>query len=173
MRAEPAPPKPVAPSAPQAGPTAAKPGDAVPPQRKGSGLKVPRFATMRAEEVNVRTGPGMRYPVEWVFQKKGMPVEVVAEFDSWRRIRDWQGAMGWVHQSMLVGKRSLIVIDTNTAILGEPRVDAEPVAKLEQGVIGEILTCKEPGYCRVRIEGYRGYLARAALWGLYPDEKIE
>ena len=153
--------------------TPPKPADVVPPQRKGSGLKVPRFATMRAEEVNVRSGPGTRYPVEWVFQKKGMPVEVVSEFDSWRRIRDWQGAMGWVHQSMLVGKRSLIVTASDATIIGEPRAGAEPVARLEQGVIGEILTCKEQGFCRVRIEGYRGYLARAAVWGLYPDEKIE
>src|SRR5262245_34959241 len=73
--------------------------------RKGSGLPVPRFASLRSDEVNVRTGPGTRYPVDWVFKRKFMPVEVVAEFENWRKIRDWQGASGWVHQSLLTGRR--------------------------------------------------------------------
>src|SRR5919204_606278 len=78
-------------------------------QRKGSGLPLPRFASLRSDEVNVRTGPGTRYPVDWVFKRKGMPVEIVAEFENWRKIRDWQGASGWVHQSLLTGKRSFII----------------------------------------------------------------
>src|SRR5262245_5050819 len=73
--------------------------------RKGSGLPIPRFASLRSDEVNVRSGPGTRYPVEWVFKRKSMPVEIVAEYDIWRKIRDWQGASGWVHQSLLTGKR--------------------------------------------------------------------
>ena len=78
-------------------------------QRKGSGLPIPRFASLRSDEVNVRTGPGPRYPIEWVFKRKAMPVEIVAEFENWRKIRDWQGASGWVHQSLLSGKRSFII----------------------------------------------------------------
>ncbi|HKH69397.1 MAG TPA: SH3 domain-containing protein, partial [Reyranella sp.] len=70
-------------------------------QRKGSGLPIPRFASLRSDEVNVRTGPGPRYPIDWVFKRKAMPVEIVAEFENWRKIRDWQGASGWVHQSLL------------------------------------------------------------------------
>src|SRR5215471_20860346 len=77
--------------------------------RKGSGLPIPRFATLKSDEVNVRTGPGSRYPVDWVFKRKGMPVEIVAEYEVWRKIRDWQGASGWVHQSLLTGKRSFII----------------------------------------------------------------
>ena len=78
-------------------------------QRKGSGLPIPRFASLRSDEVNVRTGPGTRYPVDWVFKRKTMPVEIVAEYENWRKIRDWQGASGWVHQSLLTGKRSFII----------------------------------------------------------------
>ena len=78
-------------------------------QRKGSGLPIPRFASLRSDEVNVRTGPGSRYPVDWVFKRKAMPVEIVAEYENWRKIRDWQGASGWVHQSLLTGKRSFII----------------------------------------------------------------
>ena len=79
-----------------------------PPLRKGTGLPVPRFATVRAEETNVRTGPGPRYPIDWVFKRKGMPVEIVGEYENYRKIRDWQGAGGWVHASLLTGKRYVI-----------------------------------------------------------------
>src|SRR5688572_19834056 len=72
-----------------------------PPLRKGTGLPVPRFAVVRSDEVNVRTGPGPRYPIDWVFKRKGMPVEIVGEYENYRKIRDWQGAGGWVHQSLL------------------------------------------------------------------------
>ena len=78
-------------------------------QRKGSGLPIPRFATLKSDEVNVRTGPGSRYPIDWVFKRKGMPVEIVAEFENFRKIRDWQGASGWVYQGLLTGKRSFII----------------------------------------------------------------
>jgi SH3-like domain-containing protein len=75
-------------------------------QRKGSGLPLPRFATLKSDEVNVRTGPGSRYPIDWVFKRKGMPVEIVAEYENFRKIRDWQGASGWVYQGLLTGKRA-------------------------------------------------------------------
>jgi SH3-like domain-containing protein len=76
---------------------------------------LPRFVSLRASEVNLRTGPGIRYPIEWVFKRRDLPVEVVDEFESWRRIRDWEGTLGWVHQSMLRGRRTALVT-------GEPRV---------------------------------------------------
>src|SRR6187551_1397129 len=78
-------------------------------QRKGSGLPIPRFASLRSDQVNVRTGPGPRYPIDWVFKRQAMPVEIVAEYENWRKIRDWQGATGWVLQSLLTGKRSFII----------------------------------------------------------------
>src|SRR3546814_20543597 len=78
-----------------------------PPGR--TGLPLPRFVTLRADEVNLRTGPGTRYPIDWVYQRRGMPVEIIDEFDTWRRIRDWQGTEGWVHQSMVQGPPGLLV----------------------------------------------------------------
>src|ERR1700740_2819311 len=78
-------------------------------QRKGSGLPIPRFATLKSDEVNVRTGRGPRYPIDWVFKRKGMPVEIVAEYENFRKIRDWQGASGWVHQALLTGKGGFII----------------------------------------------------------------
>ena len=76
-----------------------------------SGLTLPRFVSLRASEVNMRTGPGTRYPIAWVYKQRNLPVEIVDEFDTWRRIRDWEGSEGWVHQSMLHGRRSIMVVE--------------------------------------------------------------
>src|SRR5215470_13064884 len=120
------------------------------PPRKGSGLPIPRFASLRSDEVNVRTGPGTRYPVDWVFKRKLMPVEIVAEYENWRKIRDWQGASGWVHQSLLTGKRSFIIPAHAASLHKTPANSAEVVAKLEPEVMGEIRSCSGD-WCRVRV----------------------
>lgn len=140
--------------------------------RKGSGLPVPRFASMRSDDVNVRAGPGTRYPVEWVFQRKNMPVEVVSEFDTWRRIRDWQGATGWVHQSMLTGKRTAIVTAREAQLLRTPEPGAPLVARLENAVQGEILNCKG-SFCRIDVQKNRGWIDRKSIWGIYPSETLD
>src|SRR5215216_2043872 len=106
-------------------------------QRKGSGLPLPRFASLRSDEVNARTGPGTRYPVDWVFRRKGMPVEIVAEFENWRKVRDWQGASGWVHQSLLTGKRGFLISTKSAELHKTPTNDAPVVARLEPEVVGE------------------------------------
>src|ERR1700716_2387538 len=87
----------------------AAPDKSVAAQRKGSGLPLPRFATLKSDEVNVRTGPGARYPIDWVFRGNGMPVEIAAEYENWPKIRDGQGASGWVYQGLLTGKRSFVI----------------------------------------------------------------
>lgn len=139
--------------------------------RRGSGLPVPRFAAMRSDDINVRSGPGTRYPIEWVFQRKYMPVEVIAEFDTWRKIRDWQGTTGWVHQSMLVGKRMVVVSARDAVLLRTPETDAQPVARVQASVVGEVLSCKGP-WCRIRFDGQSGWMARNSIWGVFPDETI-
>lgn len=160
-----------APAARAADEPADKPGKSDEQIRKGSGLPVPRFAAMRSDDVNVRTGPGTRYPVEWVFQRKNMPVEVISEFDTWRRIRDWQGATGWVHQSMLTGKRTVIVTAREAVLLRTPEPGAAVVARLEAAVQGEVLSCKG-GFCRIDVQKHRGWIDRKSIWGIYPSESI-
>src|SRR5260370_21006473 len=116
-------------------------------QRKGSGLPLQRFASLRSDEVNVRTGPGSRYPVDWVFKRKGMPVEIVAEYENWRKIRDWQGASGWVYHSLLSGKRSFIVPAKAARLRKTPAPPAEGGAHLQPEVLREIRP--SPGaWCR-------------------------
>jgi SH3-like domain-containing protein len=144
-----------------AGPAGAAPGVSV---RKGSGLPVPRFAALRSDQVNVRSGPGTRYPVDWEFHRKFMPVEVIGEFENWRRIRDWQGAGGWVHQSLLTGRRYFVVTAKTAELRKTPSPEAEIVAHAESEVIGEIRSC-QGDWCRVRVTRYTGWVQRAAIWG--------
>jgi len=140
-------------------------------QRRGSGLPIPRFASLRSDEVNVRTGPGTRYPVDWVFRRKGMPVEIVAEYENWRKVRDWQGAGGWVHQSLLTGKRGFLIPAKPAELHQTPTDEAPVVAKLEPEVMGEIRSCSGK-WCRVRVGGVTGWIERADLWGVYKAESI-
>src|SRR5262245_38909007 len=96
-------------------------------------LPLPRFVTLRSDEINLRAGPGVNYPIEWIYRRRGMPVEVVAEFESWRKVRDWQGTVGWVHQSMLDGRRGALVTGGERILRLEPAATAAGVARLEAG----------------------------------------
>jgi SH3-like domain-containing protein len=154
----------------------AAPSDKPSARTAGSGLPVPRFVSLKASRVNVRVGPGEDYRVAWVFVKPGLPIEVIQEFDNWRRIRDSDGQVGWVFQSLLSGKRTAVVAPWQG---GEPRpirasdsVDARITAYLEPGVMGEVKRCRS-GWCQIEGQGYAGWIARDQLWGVYPDEDID
>lgn len=142
----------------------------VPPGQ--SGLKVPRFASLRSGEVNVRTGPGTRYPVEWMFVKRGLPVEITAEFGTWRRITDGQGGEGWVRRSMLSGRRMAVVSVKTETLRRRASTDAAPVARAEQGVLVSVRACREK-WCEIDAEGFRGWVPQTSLWGVYPNELIK
>lgn len=142
--------------------------------KSGSGLPLPRFVTLRSGEVNMRAGPGVRYPVEWVYKKRHLPVEVVAEYDTWRKIRDWQGTQGWVHQGMLSGKRSIIVTGDLRTLRSEPKTSSPPSAQLEEGVIASLKECPPAiTWCKVEADGYRGWLRKAEFWGVYSGETMK
>lgn len=133
-------------------------------------LSLPRFVSIRASEANVRTGPGLRYQIKWVMVRKNMPVEVIAEFEQWRKIRDIQGDEGWVHRSMLSGKRYAIVQGEEQILRRHPEPNEVPVARAEMGVLGQVSECR-PEYCQIRIDGgYKGWIAKDHLWGVYSAE---
>jgi SH3-like domain-containing protein len=136
-----------------------------------TGLPLPRFASLRADEVNLRAGPGVRYPIEWVYRRQGMPVEIVDEFDNWRKIRDWEGTQGWVHQSMLSGRRTVRVAGQKTGLRREADEGAPLVAWLEDGVVAELKRC-EGGWCEVEVQGYEGWLKRSDFYGTLPREDL-
>jgi SH3-like domain-containing protein len=139
--------------------------------RAQSGLPLPRFVSLGSAEVNLRTGPGPTYPIEWVYLRRNMPVEIVAEFDNWRKIRDWQGTVGWVHQNLLSGERYARITNAERVLLSRAG-DGTPVARLMPGVIARILRCG-PEWCELETGGYRGWLQRQGFWGLYPHETFD
>jgi SH3-like domain-containing protein len=138
---------------------------------KESGLAIPRFVSMKRGEVNVRVGPGARFPIEWVFTRRDMPVEIIAENDVWRKIRDWEGTEGWVLSSQITGRRMVIVRGEVGTLRTEPASTANPVAHVEPGVIGKLMECPMPGdWCRIEVGDVRGWIHRHEIWGVYPTE---
>lgn len=139
-------------------------------QRPGqTGLPLPRFVSLRSGEVNLRTGPGVRYPIDWVYKRRNLPVEIIDEFDTWRRIRDWQGTVGWVHQSMLQGRRSVLVTGRTRLLRRDPGDESPGLAHAEAGVIGDLKRCRSD-WCEVELEGYSGWLRTDEFYGIYPQE---
>ena len=141
-----------------------------------SGLPIPRFVSLKAEKVNVRRGPSSDHPVAWVFQRKGMPVEIVAEFENWRRIRDSDGEEGWILQNMLSGKRTAEVAPwkdgKNVPLMNGPKSGAGVVAEVGSGVVAEVEGC-DGDWCELKAGGYDGYIEQTQLWGVYPGEKVD
>jgi len=146
-------------------------GETAPRTGPVSGLPVPRFVALRASEVNLRTGPGQRYPIEWVYRRAGLPVEVIDEFETWRRVRDWEGSIGWVHQNLLTGDRSALVAGKQRLLRRAPEDGAPGLALLEAGVVARLERCAE-GWCKLEVKGFEGWLREDEIYGVEPGEKI-
>ena len=141
-----------------------------------SGLQVPRFVSLKSDRVNVRGGPTKDHDVAWVFTRSGLPVEITAEFENWRRIRDGEGAEGWVYHSLLSGRRSAVVVpkakDDLVSLCDQPEQSCTTVAKLQAGVLASVKRCTG-NWCRIAGEGFDGWIAQERLWGVYPNEKVD
>jgi SH3-like domain-containing protein len=159
----------IAPRAQAAGDTAIATGSV-------SGLPVPRFVSLKSDRVNVRAGPTKDQDVRWVYTRVGMPVEITAEFENWRRIRDWEGAEGWVYHSLLSGKRSAVVVPTLKTDLvplyERPDAKSAEIARLQSGVLGQLKSCNG-AWCEFTGKGFAGWIRQDRLWGAYPNEKVE
>ena len=159
----------------KAQPKPAKPAPPPPDPNKGTvtGLALPRFAALRADEVNLRAGPGDRYPIEWLYKRRGMPVEIEREFEVWRLVTVPDGTKGWVHSATLMGRRDFIIRDKERTLRAGPVDTARAVAVLKPGVVGRIRSCAaDASWCKVQVGGYRGWLPRDAFWGALPNEAI-
>lgn len=142
-----------------------------------SGLPVPRFVSLKADRVNVRRGPGTDYPVEWVFSRAGLPVEVIGESEHWRQVRDSDGAEGWVFHSLLSGRRTALVApwakDGQPTILYARRsTSSEVIARLEPNVLGSVGRC-DGEWCEFFLDAASGWVKQERLWGVYRGEKLE
>lgn len=146
------------------------------PTRSTSGLPVPRFASLKADKVNMHVGPAKNFEVKWRYQRLGLPVEITGEYENWRRIRDSDGTEGWVYHSLLSGRRTGVVTlrakDDLCPLRTKPNVESNITAQLQSGVLGTIKRCSS-GWCRLSGEGFDGWIPQEKLWGVYPNEPVD
>lgn len=145
---------------------------------------MPRYVSLKSDRVNVRKGPGLTYPIAWVYGRAGLPVEVIQEYDNWRQIRDSEGATGWVLHSLLSGRRTGLIlpweIKTASASGAEPvgadihessSTSSNVIAIAQAGTLASVLSC-DVKWCRIVIGDRRGWIEQSKLWGVYKDETI-
>jgi SH3-like domain-containing protein len=137
----------------------------------GAEAPLPRFAVLHADKVNLRAGPGDRYPIEWVYLRKDWPVEIVAHFDHWWRVRDWDGTEGWVHEKMISQRRQVIVTGGVHALRQSPDLSGALVARAEPGVMARLDECRGE-WCRIVAGDVTGWVQRSDIWGVYPNESV-
>ncbi len=137
-----------------------------------SNLPIPRYVSLKSAEVNVRVGPGKRYPTQYVYKRLGLPVQVVEEFAHWRKIADYEGASGWVHKGMIDGKRTAIIVGKSQNLYAKPDATSAPVIRAAKSVVGEVKRC-EPDWCEMEISGREGWIRKADIWGVKREEVFD
>ncbi len=138
---------------------------------------LPRFVSLDQGEVYVRAGPGQKYPIKWVFRREGLPVEVILEYENWRKVRDHENQEGWVYHTLLSGKRTGIVLaNGEVPVYQQPFEDNEKKSivniMIEPFVVVDIESC-EGNWCDILVTGYGGWVERKYLWGIYEDENFD
>jgi len=145
-----------------------------------SGLPLPRFVSLKSRKVNIRIGPSTDYPVSWMYMKAGTPMEIIQEYENWRRVRDSDGTEGWVNQALLSGERTAVAApwmrtkgkDIFVNLRRDPQGTAAVVAKLEPGVVIRVTECNGD-WCRADAGGAEGWVAQGEIWGAYPGEAFK
>lgn len=145
-----------------------------------SGLPLPRFVSLKSRKVNIRIGPSTDFAVSWMYMKAGTPMEIIQEYDNWRRVRDADGTEGWVNQALLSGERTAVAApwmrgkgkDVYVQMRRDPQASAQLIAKLEPGVVLTIKECNG-NWCRAEANGTQGWISQAEVWGAYPGEAFK
>ncbi|MEM7215797.1 MAG: SH3 domain-containing protein [Pseudomonadota bacterium] len=144
-----------------------------------SGFPIPRFVSLKSKRVNMRIGPGKQFKVVWLYLKQGLPIEIIQEYDNWRKVRDPEGNEGWILHSLLSGKRTIIVnpgerdkTRGTVELFNSTSAQSGFAARVEPGVVADVKECDKQ-WCLVSADGTNGYLEKKYLWGVYPDELIE
>ena len=162
--------------------------DSAQPIKKGreTGLPIPRFVSLKAQSVRFRVGPGKQYEIAWLYKKRGLPVEVIQEFDRWRRVRDADGTTGWVLHSLLAARRTAVVAPWDRELDRQGRLvrarihaghrkansDAAVKARFQAGVVGDLVSC-QGGWCELKVDDMSAWMPQSKLWGTYPGEPVE
>ncbi len=132
-------------------------------------LPIPRYVSLKAAEGNVRRGPSLTHRIDWIFTRRNMPLQVVDEYGHWRRVVDRDGAGGWVHYALLSGQRTVIVEEDMSALRMKPEAETPVTAHVEAGVVARLGACVED-WCRISVQGEKGWIPKAALWGVAAEE---
>lgn len=135
-------------------------------------LPLPRYVSMKANEGNVRRGPSLSHKIDWVFTRRGMPLEITAEYGHWRRVQDRDGFGGWVHYALLSGARTVLVEEDMLTVHARPDPRAQVTAAFELGVVARLGDCQLE-WCEISAGGYSGWAPKKKLWGVAPDELRE
>ncbi len=131
---------------------------------------LPRFVSIAKNEAYVRAGPGRKYPIQWLYKKAGIPVEIVLEYDVWRKIHDFDGQEGWVHKTLLSGKRTGFVKGEElVSLYKKPKKDSRLAAYLQPKLLISIESCDQ-SWCKVDAGNYTGWLEQSVIWGVYEAE---
>ena len=139
---------------------------------QGSGLPVPRFVTLKSDEVNMRVGPGREYPKSWVYRRKGLPLKVIAEFDVWRKVIDHENTTGWVHSQLVTLKRNALIVNRLTKLHAKADETSPVLAVAEKGVLLELQLC-DASWCRVASDDVRAFVRRDDIWGILDTETLD
>ena len=145
--------------------------NAIPDPGRGpmTNLPLPRFVSLKSAETNVRRGPSLTHRIDWIYKRADLPVQIIAEYENWRRIVDRDGLGGWVHYTLLSGERTVLVDEDQTPVRSRPEAAAPEVAVFEPGVIAFLAAC-EIDWCKIEAGGYKGWALKTALWGVDADE---
>lgn len=132
-------------------------------------LPMPRYVSLRSNEINVRRGPGLDYRKDWVFLRTGLPVRVIDEYGDWRRVVDHDDAGGWVYHAMITGRRTVLITASTATFREAPADTAAARAEAERGVIARLRRCR-PDWCEIEAKGHAGWVPKSAIWGVDTDE---
>lgn len=151
-----------------------------------TGLPLPRFISLKFAETNLRKGPNPKYPITWTYKIKNYPMEVTAEFENWRRLRDADGSEGWVHETLINGSRNVLILTNDymqpnpeyerrtreLVLFRYPDENSYPMLRVELGVMGKLKSCDQQ-WCKVKVENTTAWVRKINLWGVYPEEIIK
>ena len=132
-------------------------------------LPIPRYVSLKTNEANARRGPSLSHKIDWIYKRQNMPLEIYAEYENWRRVRDFEGLGGWVHYTLLSGKRYVLIKNELLEMRLLPSVESQVIAKVPQFNIANLDKCNKD-WCRIIDNGYKGWVLKSEIWGVYNNE---
>ena len=132
-------------------------------------LPIPRYVSLKVKEANARRGPSLSHKIDWIYKRQNMPLEIYAEYENWRRVRDFEGLGGWVHYTLLSGTRYVLIKNELLEMRLLPSIDAQVIAKVPQHNIATLDKCNKD-WCRIIDDGYKGWVPKNGIWGVYENE---